>query len=247
MELPELNKRLKELINYYSDGNVADFARKIGVEHQKLNRNFNIDSRNKKYPTPSSEIIQKTLDNLDNVNGNWLISGSGSMLKDDNTPIYAETQEQYEKAIAEGLKMIPEVDFTFTAGPEIVLSDENIIRYWHLPDATDCDVIVPMAGASMLPTLPPGSSLALKRYSFDVRYPNQIPFGNTFAIVVEDLKTNKYHGHIKILRRHKDDELSKRFWIARSTNPDFDDFDIDISTVRSLWIVKQHVITDVIL
>ena len=39
-----------------------------------------------------------------------------------------------------------------------------------------------------------------------------------------------------------------RFWIARSIDREnHDDFDIDIEQVRGLWIVKQHVVADVIL
>ena len=56
------------------------------------------------------------------------------------------------------------------------------------------------------------------------------------------------HGHIKILRRYKDQELSRKFWIAHSFNSnEYDDFDIEIAQVRSLWIVKQHIVSDVLL
>ena len=67
-----------------------------------------------------------------------------------------------------------------------------------------------------------------------------------FATIIQ--VTGKYHGHVKILRRHKDVQTAKKYWIARSINiTDFDDFDIDISTVRGLWIVKQHVVSDILL
>ncbi|MGI6074721.1 MAG: S24 family peptidase [Fermentimonas sp.] len=139
-----------------------------------------------------------------------------------------DTEEKYLIAMKAGLKMIPEVDFVFSAGSEVLLGNtDSIIKYWHIPYCDDCEAIVPMKGNSMLPTYPPGCELVLKRYSFDPRKPNQIAFGNVFCIVVEDEITGEYHGHIKILRRHRDPEMAKKYWIARSLNiEEFDDFDI---------------------
>ena len=111
----------------------------------------------------------------------------------------------------------------------------------------DCDGVAQIAGNSMAPSFPSGCWVALKKYGYDPSRPNEIPFGNTFGFVVEEA-TGEYHRHVKILRRHKDAQLAKKYWIARSINTaDFDDFDIDISTVRGLWIVKQHVVLDVLL
>ena len=37
-------------------------------------------------------------------------------------------------------------------------------------------------------------------------------------------------------------------WIAHSINTEeFDDFDIEIDQIRSLWIVKQHIVSDTLL
>jgi hypothetical protein len=100
---------------------------------------------------------------------------------------------------------------------------------------------------SMLPNLPPGCFVALKRYNLTGDNPNTIPFGQIFGVVVEDEHTGEFHGHIKVLRRHKDPELAKSFWIAHSFNTaEFDDFDIAIQQVHSLWIVKQHIVSDTI-
>lgn len=197
-----------------------------------------------KRPVPH-EFISKAR-NCANITGIEYLS-EDEYSYSDKSVIFAENQEQYKKAINEGLKMIPEVDFSFAAGPNIILNSENILRYWYLPDSEDCDAVVPMPGASMLPTYPPGCRLSLKKYGFSVDRINEIPFGNVFGIVIEDPFSGIYHGHIKRLRRYKDEKKAERYWIARSDNPDFDDFDIDIHQVRSLWIVKQHIITDVIL
>ena len=168
-------------------------------------------------------------------------------LSDSNLIINTETE--YKEAMEKGLKLLPEVDFKFSGGKaELLGSTDAVKRYWYLPDCKDCEAIAQVAGNSMAPAYPSGCWIALKRFSFEKEFPNQIPFGNVFGIVVEDKQTGDYHGHIKILRRYSDPSLAKRFWIARSIDREnHDDFDIDIEQVRGLWIVKQHVVADVIL
>ena len=158
------------------------------------------------------------------------------------------TEEEYESAIKQGLTLLPEVNFKFSAGQtQLISGSEDITRYWFLPDCKDCEGVAQVVGRSMSPTLPSGSWVALKRYSIPTDNPNAIPFGNIFGIVVEDKETGDYHGHIKILRRYKDSNLAAKYWIAHSINiEEFDDFDIEIAQVRSLWIVKQHIVSDIL-
>lgn len=158
------------------------------------------------------------------------------------------TEEEYQSAIKQGLPLLPEVNFKFSAGQtQLISGSEDITRYWFLPDCKDCEGVAQVVGRSMSPTLPSGSWVALKRYSIPTDNPNAIPFGNIFGIVVEDKETGDYHGHIKILRRYKDSNLAAKYWIAHSINiEEFDDFDIEIAQVRSLWIVKQHIVSDIL-
>ena len=188
-------------------------------------------------------------------NTKWVLEGEGSMLADNINDIdklsnlVINTETEYKEAMEKGLKLLPEVDFKFFGGKaELLGSADAVKRYWYLPDCKDCEAIAQVAGNSMAPAYPSGCWIALKRFSFEKEFPNQIPFGNVFGIVVEDKQTGDYHGHIKILRRYSDPSLAKRFWIARSIDwENHDDFDIDIEQVRGLWIVKQHVVADVIL
>lgn len=85
MELPKITKRIKVLIDEYSNGNVADFVRLTGISsHQVLNRIFSIDPRSKKYPNPSGNILTSIQMSLPEVNYSWLLSGEGSMLVSDS-------------------------------------------------------------------------------------------------------------------------------------------------------------------
>lgn len=230
------------------------FQRNVGLS------NGFVDKVTDNIRSSSIDAIVKT---YPNVNRKWLKDGEGEMFINvgfkgkidgivnnilDEVHII-DTEEKYLIAMKAGLKMIPEVDFVFSAGSEVLLGNtDSITKYWHIPDCDDCEAIVPMKGNSMLPTYPPGCELVLKRYSFDPRKPNQIAFDNVFGIVVEDEITGEYHGHIKILRLHRDPEMAKKYWIARSLNiEEFDDFDIEISMVRGLWIVKKHAVTNILI
>ena len=187
---------------------------------------------------PGPDKLVNILHAAPDLNKVWLLTGEGEML---NTPTIAE-EENNPSA------MLPESSFKFAAGQtQLINGNEEINRYWYLPDCTDCDAVAPVSGTSMLPTLPPGCFVALKRIHISDNNPNTIPFGQIFGIVVEDEQTGEYHGMIKVLRRHKDPDMAAKYWIAHSLNSaEFDDFDIALSQVRSLWVVKQHIVSDYI-
>ena len=203
---------------------------------------------------PKTPILTKILQAAPDLNRVWLLTGEGEMLTTSpaSIPGVVRASELSESPPMEPgparPRMLPEVDFEFAAGPQLRINErEAVTRHWYLPDCTDCEAVVPVVGNSMLPNLPPGCFVALKRYNLTGDNPNTIPFGQIFGIVVEDEHTGEFHGHIKVLRRHKDPELAKSFWIAHSFNTaEFDDFDIAIQQVHSLWIVKQHIVSDTI-
>lgn len=203
---------------------------------------------------PGAAVLVKILQAAPDLSRVWLLTGEGEMLikKSVDIPGVVRASELSESPPMEPgparPRMLPEVDFEFAAGPQLRINErEAVTRHWYLPDCTDCEAVVPVVGNSMLPNLPPGCFVALKRYNLTGDNPNTIPFGQIFGIVVEDEHTGEFHGHIKVLRRHKDPELAKSFWIAHSFNTaEFDDFDIAIQQVRSLWIVKQHIVSDTI-
>lgn len=198
-------------------------------------------------------VLDKILSKISEVNPTWLLTGEGDMITVGNENIPAaqiiDNEEDLREAINKGIKLLPEVDFKFAAGQiELINGTESVKRYWYLPDCRDCEAIAQIAGNSMSPVYPSGCWVALKRHGFSSETVTQIPFGNVFGIVIQDKFTGEYHGHIKILRRYKESDLSRKFWIAHSINDDdFDDFDIEIAQVRGLWVVKQHIVSDMIL
>lgn len=98
-DIPIENKRVKEVINYYCDGNELLFSKEINVSQPRINRLFSVDSRNNKYPIVSFDIIQSIINKFINVSAEWLLTGKGSMLKQKDH--YDKELHEYENKIDE--------------------------------------------------------------------------------------------------------------------------------------------------
>lgn len=80
--LPGLNSRIKDIVQKYSNGNVALFSTTLpNITQQRLNRIFNLDTRTKKYPSVPDDILISIADVYSNVNLDWLLTGRGEMEK----------------------------------------------------------------------------------------------------------------------------------------------------------------------
>ena len=80
MEIPKINKRIRQVIDYYTNGVVKKFAENIEIQQQTVNRLFVIDKRTGKYPIATTEILQKISEMYD-INSEWLLTGKGNMFK----------------------------------------------------------------------------------------------------------------------------------------------------------------------
>ncbi|WP_044403371.1 hypothetical protein [Lacinutrix sp. Hel_I_90] len=81
-KLPELTKRVQEIITDYAKGNITKFVSIINIDKpQKVNRLFHLDKRFNSYPTVSTDIIVAIGSHLP-INMNWLLLGEGKKLKD---------------------------------------------------------------------------------------------------------------------------------------------------------------------
>lgn len=98
-----ISQRINFLIDHYTDGNVSSFSRKLeGVNTQTLNRIFNRDLRNDKYPTPSTELLIAICTAFPEVNANWLLMGIGdTFVKKDNQSNDNDWKEKYLQLVDE--------------------------------------------------------------------------------------------------------------------------------------------------
>lgn len=78
----DIGKRIEELLRYYSMSK-AELTRKIG-----LNNNVTVSRICLGQVKPSFEMILKIIEAFPEVNGGWLITGEGEMLK--NAPLLSD-------------------------------------------------------------------------------------------------------------------------------------------------------------
>ena len=145
------------------------------------------------------------------------------------------------RAKQEGVKLIPEFAEAFRGGP--VGEGERlqtIDTYWGLPDV-DGNMIVPVRGNSMSPRYPSGCRVVLKPYPFNPGNPLLIPFGEVFAVAVRQEEGFPPAHYIKKLHRHPDKTKERQYYIARSFNSEYEDFEIPINDICFLSAVVAKI------
>jgi len=98
MEKFEINKRIKQLINYFNF-NQREFAKEIGVSSSRMSNIITFRNR------PDSEMLQLILFRFRNVNADWLLTGTGNIEEINNRKI-VEINAEFEKI----LKLLKEKD-----------------------------------------------------------------------------------------------------------------------------------------
>lgn len=79
MDLPEKNRRLRQVIENKSPEGVSKFSEMIGISQQKVNRLFNIDTRTNKYPSIPTDVLAKITEMFVDIDPKWILTGEGSM------------------------------------------------------------------------------------------------------------------------------------------------------------------------
>lgn len=178
-EMPYANRKIYELVQNETNGNVSAFAQKIKVTQQSLNRIFCIDKRNGKFPSVSNDIKQAIIETYgkDEI---WFISDLGSN----------ENSSSEEGNNIQSNQITPQINYTsgvpyynvdFIGGFDIVLNDqtakpEYLIDFKKYNEATCwCNV----TGHSMEPEITHGDIIALKKIE-DMSF---LPLGEVYAIV----------------------------------------------------------------
>ena len=238
---------LEELLSY-TGLNVNSLATELGLSRAQAL--YDIQSEKTKSITLSmaDRIIQK----FPEVNRSWLRTGEGDMLggHDPRTEPTEFTLDKLEKARALakelGVDLIPMYSEPFKGGNDgypLVEEWNNVESVWTMPDVR-ADMVVPVVGDSMAPTFPRGSRLAVSRVWFRSDEPLSIPFGEAFAIVLhdpDDPNPKAMTDYVKRLYKHDNPAKRREYWIARSDNDKYEDFEIPISHVVGLWRVRASI------
>lgn len=150
-------------------------------------------------------------------------------------------EEDYQRATQEGVKLIPEFAEAFRGGTEGEAEElRTVDTYWGLPDV-DGNMVVPIRGDSMAPRYPAGCRVVLKPYPFNPRRPLLLPFGEVFAVAVRQEDGYPPTHYLKKIHRHPDKAKENDYYIARSFNKEYEDFEIPINDICFLSAVVAKI------
>lgn len=196
----------------------ADFARFLGISSQAVSNWY---TRN----TFDAELLYTK---CDFINPAWLLTGKGSMLKDNLSGI--KTIDEADSSFMPTTSMSPSVgtpyyDVDFIGGFDEVFNSQvnmpatNIVIRGFEKASLWCNV----TGHSMEPKINHGDIIALRQCTL-----NDIQYGEIYAVVLDTIRT------IKILRRSPDSD--KLRFIPINTE-DYDEQEFDKSRIVNVFEV----------
>lgn len=220
--MPEINNRIKQLIDNKTNGIVKKFAEKIGLPQQTINRLFIIDKRTNKYPIATTEILQKISEMYVDISPEWLITGCGSMFRSE--PIF-KVKKMVSAKRGEGIPLIPIDAVAGWNGADQEGVDLANCESYHIPDFTSAgaEYLVRVSGSSMYPKYSSGDILACKKIK-------EITFFQWGKIYVIDSAQGP------MVKRLFPCEKSNCV-ICKSDNEKYPPFDLPKTEIRSLSIV----------
>lgn len=238
MDIPSENQRIKTVIEKYCGGNELQFSKAIGISQPRINRLFSKDPRSDKYPMVSFDIVQSVINKFINISAEWLITGRGSIEKEDELNFVNESPSVYkingDKIIDS--QAIPLYQIEASAGIVTLFKDSQqskAIDFIKIPNLPKCDGAVYITGDSMYPLLKSGDIVMYKQ--------------------INDIKGGIFWGEMYLVSLDQDgDEMVMVKYIQKSTlgdtyirlvsqNSHHQDRDILLKKVRALALIKASI------
>lgn len=222
-------ERIKEYIDYKGI-TIAAFEKSIGMSNASFGKSL------KSGKGIGSDKLEKILKVYTDISSSWLLTGEGTMLKNDTVPPSEATVQPIYQPRSPEKKMetqsINLYDFKATAGLRDLLDNRhaNIIDTIKIPNLPKCDGAIHIIGDSMYPRLRPGDIIFYKELPIDLQ---SILYGEmyllSYCIDGDDYCVVKY-----IKRSDK----GEPFITLASHNPAHEDTDIDFRCVNAIALIK---------
>ncbi len=202
----EIIERLKIGLELSSDNALADT---LGVSKTTLS---NWKSRN-------SLDFPLVFSLCEHISLEWLLTGKGNMLKEEETEDVSAPVVSYEPKVGQ-----PYYDVDFLGGfseiynSQVSLPDHNII----VPGFDRAHLWCNVTGHSMEPQISHGDIIALRPCTLD-----DIQYGEMYAVVLDTIRT------IKILRRGS----SPKYLRYVPINPNFDEQEFEVNRIINVFEV----------
>ncbi len=174
--------------------------------------------------TLNSDAIANISTNYNDVNLQWLLTGDGNMLK--------ENEPYSLSPMLSSVKGVPYYDVDFIGGFDMILNEQTMLPSFYIDFSpfNDADYWVNITGKSMSPFISHGDIVALKRFD---TWKEFILFGEIYAIITDDFRT------VKIIGKSEDDTMLSL--IPYSKSPEFSKQDIPKHLIRDIFKVKGSI------
>ena len=150
--------------------------------------------------------MNKIIDYCRDINPEWLLTGNGNMLRNDNL----------KPTINQEFIGAPYYNVDFIGGFDIVTNDQttNPDYYINYPPYNKEGVVwCNLTGHSMEPELSNGDTIALKEMNTPIQY---LPSGEIYGIVTEEYRTVKRirpsnkEGYVRLIPSNKSEEYCEQ-------------------------------------
>lgn len=225
-------ERIKEYIDYKGI-TISAFEKSIGMSNASFGKSL------KSGKGIGSDKLEKILKVYTDISPSWLLTGEGTMLKNDTPPpLEAAVQPIYQPYNPEkkvDSQIINLYDFEAAAGLRSLLDNRhaNIIDTIKIPNMPKCDGAIHIVGDSMYPLLKSGDIVFYKEVPVDVQY---IFYGEMYL-----LSYNIDGDDYVVVKYVKKSPKGEPFVTLASQNPNHAEKDIDFRNVNAIAIVKASI------
>ena len=232
MNFATTKERIIQYIDFKGIG-VSNFLKETDIK-----RGF-LDS-DKLKSTVSDIFIAKIIATYPDINVNWLLTGEGEMIKNDNyskTPIVSEPLTLFRKTKDKKYsnQEIPLYDFEASAGLKELFDTDTprkVLDTIRIPNLPKCDGAISVTGDSMYPLLKSGDIILYRETDLQ-----NIFFGEMYLLSVQ---LNEWEEYITVKYVQRS-EFGEDYVKLVSQNQHHQPKDIPVNKITALALIKASI------
>ncbi|MFC0780536.1 helix-turn-helix transcriptional regulator [Flavobacterium sp. HJSW_4] len=217
-------ERVREYLDYKGITKYK-FCNDLGFSNKFLDNSSNM----------GTDKACKILHYYPDLNSEWLLTGNGPMIKEENTSVVIMNSDRKTVDSLHASQEIPLYDLEAVAGLRELFSSgepQRILDTIKIPNLPKCDGAISVTGDSMYPLLKSGDIILYKETEFE-----NIFFGEMYLLSV---KLNDWEEYITVKYVQKS-EQGHEFVKLVSQNSHHQPKDIHISKISALALIKASI------
>jgi phage repressor protein C with HTH and peptisase S24 domain len=217
-------ERVREYLDYKGISKYK-FCNDLGFSNKFLDNSSNM----------GTDKACKILHYYPDLNSEWLLTGNGPMIKEENTSVVVMNSDRKTVDTLHANQEIPLYDLEAVAGLRELFSSgepQRILDTIKIPNLPKCDGAISVTGDSMYPLLKSGDIILYKETEFE-----NIFFGEMYLLSV---KLNEWEEYITVKYVQKSEQGPEYVKLV-SQNSHHQPKDIHISKISALALIKASI------